>query len=463
MMRLAAAFTTAALALTGCSAATSGVAVSPSPVPPQVGGVWLAETTSGVRDGVTPSRTAEGSDGGELDTFAVIVADDLHEFWGKQELPNGTTVPEPNLLSYDSTKATGAAVCDTVTDRSVNAGYCTPTQTLLWDRGELLPDVRREAGPLGPAMTISHEYGHVIQGALGLKKSLPTLVLEQQADCLAGSYLRYVADGQSTRITADLDGINAALNFPLLAGDAIVGADQQPEDAHGTAAERAAALVGGYLDGVQSCLDMSTQDVQMRRADIPVSLTDFEVSAGSDVPWNDNIIAGVLQSIGTVLEQEPKLTTNSACAQTVRPATYCEDEDAVYTTPTLLDAYQIVTESPGHVGDGTSLGALANAAALRWMASQGAPTTGTSAGFNAACVAGHVMRGMAAPDVPESEMPVTLSAGDVDETLADLNAAGWTAADANGDVSPSVLDRTAAFLRGAYTVNDPTECLTEEK
>ncbi len=51
-------------------------------------------------------------------------------------------------------------------------------------------------------MVLAHEYGHAVQRSANLTgRSTPTLVAEQQADCFAGAYMRWVAEGNSPRFT----------------------------------------------------------------------------------------------------------------------------------------------------------------------------------------------------------------------------------------------------------------------
>ena len=69
----------------------------------------------------------------------------------------------------------------------VNAAFCYDDETIGWDRGELLPALRKAYGDMGVTMVLAHEYGHAVQHQAGLNnKNTPTLVAEQQADCFAG-------------------------------------------------------------------------------------------------------------------------------------------------------------------------------------------------------------------------------------------------------------------------------------
>ena len=53
------------------------------------------------------------------------------------------------------------------------------------------------------AMVLAHEYGHAIQhaGRPGPAEHTRPWSAEQQADCLAGVYMRWVAEGNSPRFT----------------------------------------------------------------------------------------------------------------------------------------------------------------------------------------------------------------------------------------------------------------------
>ena len=62
---------------------------------------------------------------------------------------------------------------------------------MAWDRGALVPTGQKYFGDTAIAGLIAHEYGHAIQDMAGIvNRDTPTVVLEQQADCFGGSYLR---------------------------------------------------------------------------------------------------------------------------------------------------------------------------------------------------------------------------------------------------------------------------------
>ena len=68
-----------------------------------------------------------------------------------------------------------------------NAFYCPAGDFIAWDEEVLIPQLHSQYGPFLVAVVMAHEYGHAIQNRLHLQ-GLPTIVLEQQADCFAGSW-----------------------------------------------------------------------------------------------------------------------------------------------------------------------------------------------------------------------------------------------------------------------------------
>lgn len=140
----------------------------------------------------------------------------------------------------------GRTFCDETTEVLVNAGYCEQDNTIGWDRTVLMPALRRANGDMAITMVLAHEYGHAIQKLATLNpKGVPTLVTEQQADCLAGVYVRWVAEGKSPRFTLSTgDGLNnllAMISFrdPVLRQD---GLYYDTGDEHGSAFERISSL-----------------------------------------------------------------------------------------------------------------------------------------------------------------------------------------------------------------------------
>ena len=137
----------------------------------------------------------------------------------------------------------------------MNAAFCPLDNTIGWDRGELLPALRRANGDMAITMVLAHEYGHSVQKQAKLnKRGTSMLVAEQQADCFAGSYMRWVAEGNSSRFTLSTgDGLNNLLagmisfRDPLLSEDDVYSGGGGDE--HGSAFERISAFQFGFTDG----------------------------------------------------------------------------------------------------------------------------------------------------------------------------------------------------------------------
>jgi predicted metalloprotease len=124
-------------------------------------------------------------------------------------------------------------------------------------------------------MVLAHEYGHTIQEQVPLNpKGVPTLVTEQQADCLSGVYLRWVAEGKSPRFTINTgEGLNNILAAMISFRDPLMGGDYYDMgDEHGSAFERISAFQFGFTDGAAACANITIQEIRQRRGELPVEL-----------------------------------------------------------------------------------------------------------------------------------------------------------------------------------------------
>jgi predicted metalloprotease len=174
--------------------------------PFRVGGLPAEDGPSGPQPGAPePSGTVEDTNGGDIDHLALLSINDIEEFWRYTypgAFPDQSFVPVKNLESYDSTDPTGQAACGGKTYRLVNAFFAYRCNLIAWDRGVLLPTAKKFFGDMAVTGLLAHEYGHAIQRMANLVSGRdPALVLEQQADCFAGTYLRWVAEGHSRRFT----------------------------------------------------------------------------------------------------------------------------------------------------------------------------------------------------------------------------------------------------------------------
>ena len=91
---------------------------------------------------------------------------------------------------------------------------------------------------------VAHEWGHHVQDMLGLLDGRPSILIELQADCLAGVW-GHTAWARGLLSPGD---IKKAIVAADLAGDA-PGTPANAPDAHGSGAQRVAAFLAGYTTG----------------------------------------------------------------------------------------------------------------------------------------------------------------------------------------------------------------------
>ena len=132
-----------------------------------VAGMRVTDGPSGLRAGAPkPSRTVTNTDGGPIDVLAVQSVSDVEDYWNgafSDAFGTGFT-PVRQLVSWSAKQAgTGPSFCGQSTSGLVNAAFCPLDSSIGWDRGELLPSLRRTYGEMAVAMVLAHEYGHSVQ------------------------------------------------------------------------------------------------------------------------------------------------------------------------------------------------------------------------------------------------------------------------------------------------------------
>ncbi|HEX6872984.1 MAG TPA: neutral zinc metallopeptidase [Micromonosporaceae bacterium] len=104
------------------------------------------------------------------------------------------------------------------------------------------------SGDAGPAVGLAHEWGHHIQqqvGVPGARTAEQSVLLENQADCIAGAWTRYTDQQGWLEYPDDIEDIEAL--FPL------IGSAEGPGRDHGTTSERARAFQRGFDGSVSAC------------------------------------------------------------------------------------------------------------------------------------------------------------------------------------------------------------------
>jgi predicted metalloprotease len=468
--RLLVAVSAAAL-LAGCGTAVTGRAVSVFEDPFKVGGLTASDGPTGLRPDAKPaSREVNGTDGGEADKLAAQSVSDLEEFW-KFAYPDtfdGELTPVKALYSWDSDAYRGK-FCGDTTEGLVNAGFCEKDNTIGWDRTVLMPSLRKSYGDMAITMVLAHEYGHALQMQAALNpKGVPTLVAEQQADCLAGVYMRWVAEGKSPRFTLSTgEGLNNLLAAMISFRDPLLSSNDYYDsgDEHGSAFERISAFQFGFTDGAAACSAITIKEIKQRRGDLPVELPSDQTG---ELPVTQASVKALVDALNLVFtpKEPPKLSFDAGAASTCPdarpspPASYCPASNTITVDLPGLAAIGAPSEGvdgPALQGDNTAYSALTS----RYMMALehqrgGVPLDTAEAGLRTACLTGVATTRLSKTITTPDGNTVALTAGDIDEAVSGLLTNGLAAGDVNGESVPAGFSRIDAFRVGV--LGDEERC-----
>ncbi|MEV6365950.1 neutral zinc metallopeptidase [Micromonospora musae] len=453
--------------LAGCTRTVDGTGAAERWSATKVAGLEITTGESGPRPGVPDTRlTAEGSDGGELDRLARNAVDDLQKYWGEQ-LPAAFDRgfdPVSRLISYDST-GPAVTVCNSSTAGAVNAFYCSLDDSVAWDRGQLLPTLDDSFGPMAVVAVLAHELGHAVQFRLGSAGGqTSSIVKEQQADCYAGNFFRWVAEGNSPHFRLSTGpGLNQILATLFFIRDGVeTGFDA--EGAHGNAFDRVSAFQFGFGDGPERCARIDEAEVR-RRITQPASgqaSPAGETAGNLPVDDQDSLLA-LQETLRAAFDrpgaQWPAISRSGGpCpgATATTPASYCPATNTVGLDLGELGRLGTAPEQgEGGLGDFAAFAEVASRYALARQQAEGYPLTGLATAQRTACMTGV----WAATIVVGRGEVLQLSPGDLDEAVAEMLAPrSLIAADANGAGIPSGFARVEAF-RDGFTAGAIVPCL----
>jgi hypothetical protein len=317
---------------------------------------------------------------------------------------------------------------------------------------------------------LAHEYGHAIQNRAGLPEIDDTLVAEQQADCFAGIYLRWVAEGHSPRFTLSTGDSAYGLNY-LLAGILAVrdplstpGNPVLIPNPHGNGLDRVGALQVGFEQGTDSCAQIDAAEIRKRRGDLPRTLFN-PLSHNSDMPIDGHTLSSLTEVLQKIFHpsQPPSVTTGSATCSgepLKKFAAYCPSTNTVMVDLPALQ--QIATPADEEnqkmllQGDNTALSVVTSRYVMALQRERGLDLNTPAAAMRTACLTGVAQREMAQPISVTSGQGLTLGAGDLDEAIAGLLTNGVVASDVDGATLPAGFTRVSAFRSGL--LSDADDC-----
>ncbi|MGB3485869.1 MAG: peptidase [Mycobacterium sp.] len=464
----------AALLLAGCTTMLEGQPVSVFADPFRVAGMEAVDGPTGLRsDAPAPTREVEGTDGGQIDEISAQSITDIEDYWGgvfSDTFP-GEFNPVSALVSWDPADYDGV-FCDIETFGFSNAGFCSLDRSIGWDRGRMMPALQRANGDMGITMVLAHEYGHSIQRQARLnKRGTPVLVAEQQADCFAGSYLRWVAEGNSPRFTLSTgDGLNNVLASMILFRDPVLSEDDvysSGGDEHGSAFERISAFQFGFTDGPSACAAIDVAEVEQRRGELPV-----ELQGGQTGEWavSQDSVRAIVDAMTILFEPEnpPVLSFDAAsaadCADARQspPVSYCPATNTIIVDLPALEDIGTANEqdrfSAVLTGDNTAYSLVMSRYMMAVQHEHGGLVLNSAtAGLRTACLTGVATTKLTKQVKTPDGNTVALTAGDLDEAVAGLLTNGLAAGDVNGEPVPAGFSRIDAFRVGV--LGDTDRCL----
>ena len=204
-----------------------------------------------------------GSDGSELNDVIGNAISDLEAFWTDAYPEAYQAEYEPlsgGLFAIDSSTDPATVPCASGVDISEllnNAYYCPPSDAVVWDQEQFMPDLAERYGTFTVAVVVAHEWGHAIQERAQFAGA--SVTTELQADCFAGSWVKHVDDGDSQRFAITTDDLDQALAGVLSLRDAPGGVADDPS-AHGSGFDRVGAFQDGFEHGVTRCAEFTDGD-----------------------------------------------------------------------------------------------------------------------------------------------------------------------------------------------------------
>jgi len=348
-----------------------------------------------------------------------------------------------------------------------NAFYCPEGDFMAFDDQTLFPQIYDQYGSSDVlAMIVAHEWGHAIQQRAGIDGT--TIVLEQQADCFAGSWMAHLArDGGPIKV--DDDVLNLAIAGMVSFSDE-VGVTSATEGAHGSGFDRVSAFQDGFANGAGQCKTYATSPPPV----IELPLTQGDIATGGNLAFNDivplteadlNRFWGhVFQARGVPyaapaggLQPYPADGPYPSCASVPNDpgfyrgrVWYCVDGDFIaYDQDALAGRVYAI-------GDFAVSLLIGNAWAEAAQDRLGVKETGAQRSLDGDCLTGAWTRSTLPPPQGDQDRQLLLSAGDLDEGVIAFLRFGAGEEGDQAAQAGTAFDRVSSFRKGV--INGVAAC-----
>lgn len=406
--------------LTGCATTVVGTAAPGAGVP---------------KDVAANAFPITGATGNPVDQFARDALADLNTFWAKsypkffggafQPLRGGYFSVNSKNVDPSVYPPTGIGCPRSPTDPEEVAGnafYDPKCDLIAYDR-DLVKELTNDYGRFLAPVVMAHEFGHAIQARYGGPDQ--SIEAETQADCFAGAWTRWVADGNAQHVALRVPELDDVLRGFLLLRDP-VGEDPTGQQAHGSYFDRISGFYDGYDGGVARCRDAFGPDRVFTQAPF-TSEQDYQDQGNAPYSETLKIVDDTLPPFWTNVFpsafakrfRPPKLQSFQgnapSCADRTRAEVdlaYCAKDSTVY-----YDESGLIRPAYQDIGDFAVATAISLPYALAVRSELGRSTDDAAAEKSAVCLTGWYAAQVYDGEFKNPPTQITLSPGDIDESV----------------------------------------------
>lgn len=386
----------------------------------------------GVKQDAPPSDLKiEGGDGGPVDQLVANSMDDIMKYWeGQFESVFGSKMPplKGGIHAYEPDQS-GPIPCFSDNQKKQaanNAYYCPSDDAIAYDRA-FVGKLMNEFGEFIVPLIFAHEFGHAIQGRVGVETE-KSIAWEGQADCYAGVFTKQAHEG-TEHFKADSQDLETVLGGYLMLRDT-PGYSADDQQAHGSAFDRVGAFQEGFNEGGKHCYTSFGSD----REYTAIPFTAQDKATEGNLPYDETleVLPTEMNGYGEVLVGSDWKTVDASgfegksakCDGTPNPELvfYCAKDNTVY-----YAEKQFVKQVYDKFGDFAAMTSIALGYADAMLDAGGSKKKGKDAFEARLCLIGSYGGGAFEATVSGVKSPLgglQMSAGDLDEAVALLIAIG---------------------------------------